>query len=161
MTCIKHQYTVYPYTLLDKKTGAAMKTFIAIKPNQPIQMCATSDNQAETVTKRFWQKVARIQENKRWLCVVAPQSMPSRQELEEMGVQLNKMLVIHQNKTKAIETIIKAVKAGKCSTVVGWVDECSSLQYQALTALGSQNNCNTLLVKADSQAKPNIAKQAA
>ncbi|MER2492063.1 SulA-like leucine-rich domain-containing protein [Catenovulum sediminis] len=135
-----------------------MKTIISTDKYSKTHLLAVQNNSSE-FEQRFWRSIAKLQESKRWLCIIAPSKMPSKSFLREMGVQLDKMLVIHQQKSSAYTTTKKALLAGKCSTVVAWLDSCSNAQHQEIKALATQAKSQIVLIKEEYKTTP-IEKRA-
>lgn len=124
-----------------------MNTYIltdAVKNTRFFSTNATDDN----FEMRFWSGIARLQEDNRWLCVVAPKQMPNKQRLIQAGIQLNRMLVIHPHANDNIASISeKALKLGKCCAVVSWFDELDKAERNSLIETTQSSNAACIMIK--------------
>ncbi|GEM_PF-3456401 len=97
---------------------------------------------------RFWTGIARLQEANRWLCVVAPKRMPSKQLLAQAGIQLNRMLVIHTHQGDDVAKITqKALKLGKCCAVVSWFETLDKIQREEIIFTAAESRAACVMVK--------------
>lgn len=122
-----------------------MKVIISGFKNK-VSMCAIQTQSVEHHLK-FWSAIAKQQVANKWLCVVAPYKMPSRTQLTSLGIDINRLLLIHQKSSEAMQTAQKAVSAGKCGCVIAWVDALPTQQE----LLSHSDSCSLVLIK-DTQA---------
>ena len=124
-----------------------MNTYILTDAVNKTRFFSTNSNTNE-FELRFWAGIARLQENNRWLCVVAPKRMPSKQLLAQAGIQLNRMLVIHTQVTDDVAKITqKALKLGKCCAVVAWFDELEKSEREEIINTAACSNAACVMVK--------------
>ncbi|WP_017444833.1 hypothetical protein [Gayadomonas joobiniege] len=120
-----------------------MKVIISGYQNK-ISMCAVQ-NQSVDYHLKFWANVAKQQVKNKWLCVVAPFNMPSKEQLTQIGVDIDRLLMIHQKSSEALQTAKKAAAAGKCSCVVAWVNQLPK-QHELLS---DSHQCSLVVIKDD------------
>lgn len=124
-----------------------MNTYILTDAVRNTRFFSTNSS-SELFEMRFWASIARLQEDNRWLCVVAPKKMPNKQRLVQAGIQLNRMLVIHPHANDNIAKISeKALKLGKCCAVVAWFDELEKTERNSLIETAQSSNAACIMIK--------------
>lgn len=142
---MENQYTVYTYTNTVWKTH--MNTFISTDAQNNVRFFSTNAANSQ-FEMRFWSSIAKLQEDNRWLCIVAPKKMPSKQFLTSAGIRLNRMLVIHTHEQNNISKITeKALRLGKCCAVVSWFDRLTKTERESLITTAHSSNASCIMVK--------------
>ncbi|NTS76140.1 hypothetical protein HR060_04595 [Catenovulum sp. SM1970] len=135
-----------------------MTTYISCSASQQVQWFSTN-NQSEEFEMRFWQGIAKTQQENRWLCLISPSQLPNKTLLKAAGINLDRMLIVHANDNKArIQSSLNALNNGKCATVVTWCHNFSVDEQAKLSEACKQGNSHQILVK---QAKEQLLKHAA
>ncbi len=98
----------------------------------------------------------------RWIAWVNPPFIPYAPALEAVGININKILLIHpQNHLDTLWSIERACKSGTCSVVLGWADEkkLKLKDTQRLQVAAKQGNTLTCLFRPQTaQAQASMAE---
>lgn len=131
-----------------------MNTIISTDANKNVSFFATN-LQTNEFELRFWRNISQLQQDNRWLCVVCPHKMPSKAFLESVGINLNRMLVIHSNVNQdSVQITKKALQMGKCATVVSWIENLSTEDKNDLIEISASSQANCIMVKPLKANKP-------
>lgn len=124
-----------------------MNTYIAMNSTRKTQLFSTNNTTSE-FEYRLWSSIAKLQDGERWLCLVAPNQLPSKAFLTSAGINVNRMLVVHtQSNSHAVESTVKALQLGKCAAVVSWLDDLTESQRKRIAASTEQGVATSLIIK--------------
>lgn len=56
----------------------------------------------------------------RWVFLIAPKGLPSKQQLLDANINTNRLLVIHGDQQQIASYTLKALSSGNAAAVVGW-----------------------------------------
>ncbi|WP_341503833.1 SulA-like leucine-rich domain-containing protein [Gallaecimonas sp. GXIMD4217] len=102
-------------------------------------------------TEQWQQLLPRLRElsqERRWILMLAPPAVPSRDQWLAWGVDPARVLVVHGTRVKnALHTLAKALANGNFSAVLSWRGRFGRAQLQLLRKAASKGGSQALLFK--------------
>ncbi|WP_026972799.1 SulA-like leucine-rich domain-containing protein [Aliagarivorans marinus] len=96
-------------------------------------------------------RLAVLSRQHRWITLIAPHFVPSKQSLERWGIDPNKVLVVDAVNTNNVEKVfVSACQSGNNSAVLAWLDKRSSYDAEELEQAASDGDCRGFVFAAPS-----------
>lgn len=103
---------------------------------------------SQDVLPLIWPALARLNQAKRWLAMIAPPDAPSASQLQTEGINLTHVLMIHPHATSnGLWAVEHALRSGTCAAVLSWVNHTDKHAMQDLRGAALAGNCCGLIFR--------------
>lgn len=104
---------------------------------------------------------AHLSQARRWLALIAPPGAPSASQLQNHGIDLAQLLMIHPHTgSNGLWAVERALRTGTCSAVLSWVSNADHHAMQDLRGAALAGNCCGIVFRPEwAVTQPSAASQ--
>ncbi|MFM2481233.1 cell division inhibitor SulA [Celerinatantimonas sp. YJH-8] len=103
--------------------------------------CISNDQVKEEQLQYIIPILRQLSQQKRWVMLIAPPSIPQALSIENYGINTDYVLVVHPHSNlNPFEILERALRSGSCSAVLGWTEQVDEHHMDLLKIAAQQGN---------------------